>query len=438
MTVQLNAADEHLRRGRRRHRGRRPRRRADEGAGQAHRTGPRCVGGLGGFAGLFRLDLRSTRSRCWPPPPTASAPSSRSRRRSTGTTRSASTWSRWSSTTSSWSAPSRCSCTDYIATGKVVPEKIAAIVAGIAEGCVQAGCALVGGETAEHPGLMGPDEYDVVRHRRRAWSNADAVLGPERVRAGDVLIALGSSGLHSNGYSLVRHVLLEHGGARAWTRRRRARRTHARRGAARRRPGSTPRTASPWPPSAGAHAFAHITGGGLRRQPGAGAAGRPRGGRRPRHAGRRSRSSTSSPRTGQVAARADGADVQPRRRHGRRRAGRARATEALQLLRSARSHGVGAGSGVLRRRRRQEPAAGRGISRWALLRGRWRLVNRLAKSGQQSGGLERHKLTGCVAGRLPAVAVQSSSSSSTLVVDDGMCRRSPGERRVLAAAHRSQ
>jgi phosphoribosylformylglycinamidine cyclo-ligase len=95
---------------------------------------------------------------------------------------------------------------DYIATGQIVPEKIAAIVAGIAEGCVQAGCALVGGETAEHPGVMDPDEYDVSA-TGVGVVNADAVLGPERVRPGDVLIALGSSGLHSNGFSLVRHVL---------------------------------------------------------------------------------------------------------------------------------------------------------------------------------------------------------------------------------------
>jgi phosphoribosylformylglycinamidine cyclo-ligase len=100
---------------------------------------------------------------------------------------------------------------DYIATGKVVPEKIAAIVSGIAEGCVQAGCALVGGETAEHPGVMQPDDYD-VSGTGVGVVNADAVLGAERVQPGDVLIALGSSGLHSNGYSLVRHVLLERGG----------------------------------------------------------------------------------------------------------------------------------------------------------------------------------------------------------------------------------
>ncbi|NYI05189.1 phosphoribosylformylglycinamidine cyclo-ligase [Allostreptomyces psammosilenae] len=101
--------------------------------------------------------------------------------------------------------------TDYIATGKVVPERIAAIVKGIAEGCVLAGCALVGGETAEHPGLMRPDEYDVAG-AGTGVVEADALLGADRVREGDVIIAMASSGLHSNGYSLVRHVLLERAG----------------------------------------------------------------------------------------------------------------------------------------------------------------------------------------------------------------------------------
>jgi phosphoribosylformylglycinamidine cyclo-ligase len=97
--------------------------------------------------------------------------------------------------------------TDYIATGKVVPERIAAIVSGIATGCEQAGCALLGGETAEHPGLMAPDEYDVAG-AGTAVVEADSLLGPERVRAGDTVIAMASSGLHSNGYSLARKVLL--------------------------------------------------------------------------------------------------------------------------------------------------------------------------------------------------------------------------------------
>ncbi|WP_456844227.1 phosphoribosylformylglycinamidine cyclo-ligase [Cellulomonas sp. P5_C6] len=96
--------------------------------------------------------------------------------------------------------------TDYIACGRVVPERIAGIVRGIAAACSVAGTALVGGETAEHPGLLGPDEYDVAG-AATGVVEADQLLGPERVRAGDVLLALGSSGLHSNGYSLVRKVV---------------------------------------------------------------------------------------------------------------------------------------------------------------------------------------------------------------------------------------
>lgn len=101
--------------------------------------------------------------------------------------------------------------TDYIATGRVDPEKIAAIVKGIAEGCVLAGCALIGGETAEHPGLLGPDDYDVAG-ATTGVVEADKLLGPGRVRPGDVVIAMEASGLHSNGYSLVRHVLLQQAG----------------------------------------------------------------------------------------------------------------------------------------------------------------------------------------------------------------------------------
>ena len=99
---------------------------------------------------------------------------------------------------------------DYIATGRVVPEKIATIVSGIAAGCVQAGCALIGGETAEHPGVMRADEYD-VSGTGIGLLNADGVLGADRVKPGDALIALEASGLHSNGYSLVRHVLANTG-----------------------------------------------------------------------------------------------------------------------------------------------------------------------------------------------------------------------------------
>ncbi len=101
--------------------------------------------------------------------------------------------------------------TDYIACGRVEPERIAAIVKGIADGCVQAGCALIGGETAEHPGLLDPDEYDVAG-AATGVVEADRLLGPGLVRPGDVVVAMAASGLHSNGYSLVRHVLLDTAG----------------------------------------------------------------------------------------------------------------------------------------------------------------------------------------------------------------------------------
>jgi len=96
---------------------------------------------------------------------------------------------------------------DYIACGEVVPERVAEIAAGIADGCRTAGCALLGGETAEHPGMMAPHEYD-ISGTGVGVVEADAILGAPRVDVGDVVIALGSSGMHSNGYSLVRHVLL--------------------------------------------------------------------------------------------------------------------------------------------------------------------------------------------------------------------------------------
>ncbi len=100
--------------------------------------------------------------------------------------------------------------TDYIACGRVVPERIAAIVAGIAQGCSATGTALVGGETAEHPGLLGPDDYDVAGAAVGAVE-ADKLLGAHLVQDGDVVLALESSGLHSNGFSLVRHILQRRG-----------------------------------------------------------------------------------------------------------------------------------------------------------------------------------------------------------------------------------
>ena len=100
--------------------------------------------------------------------------------------------------------------TDYIACGKLVPERIADIVRGIAEACREADVALVGGETAEHPGLLGEDEYDVAGAATGVVDAAD-MLGAQKVQTGDVLIGLPASGLHSNGYSLVRRIIEDAG-----------------------------------------------------------------------------------------------------------------------------------------------------------------------------------------------------------------------------------
>lgn len=171
------------------------------------RTGrPEVLGGLGGFAGLFKLDLAR-----YPDPVLATSTDG------VGTKLViAQALDRHDTVGIDLVAmviddlvvvgAEPLFMTDYIATGKVVPEKIAAIVAGIAEGCVQAGCALVGGETAEHPGVMAPDDYD-ISGAGTGVVNADQQLGPELVQDGDVLIAMGSSGVHSNGFSLVRRVI---------------------------------------------------------------------------------------------------------------------------------------------------------------------------------------------------------------------------------------
>jgi phosphoribosylformylglycinamidine cyclo-ligase len=221
---------------------------------------PEVLGGLGGFAGLFQLDL--TR---YPQPVLASSTDG------VGTKLAiAQTLDRHNTIGVDLVAmvvddlvvvgAEPLFLSDYIATGKVVPERIAAIVAGIAEGCVQAGCALVGGETAEHPGVMAPDEYDVSA-TGVGVVNADAVLGPDRVRAGDVLIGLASSGLHSNGYSLVRAIVdkagldlhgtpAQLGGRSLGDELLEPTRIYAQDCLALAR-------------AAGAHAFAHVTGGGL-------------------------------------------------------------------------------------------------------------------------------------------------------------------------------
>ena len=96
--------------------------------------------------------------------------------------------------------------TDYMVFGVLRPERAAAILSGVAEGCVQAGCALIGGETAEHPGHFGPDDFDLAGAATGVVEQ-DALLGPHRVIPGDVVLAMASSGLHSNGFSLVRQIL---------------------------------------------------------------------------------------------------------------------------------------------------------------------------------------------------------------------------------------
>ena len=96
--------------------------------------------------------------------------------------------------------------TDYIAVGKVIPEQIAKIIEGIARGCVKANTALIGGETAEHPGLLDEDEFDIAG-AATGVVEADKQLGSHLVQAGDVIIAMPSSGFHANGYSLIRHII---------------------------------------------------------------------------------------------------------------------------------------------------------------------------------------------------------------------------------------
>ena len=106
---------------------------------------------------------------------------------------------------------------DYIAIGKNEPEKVASIVSGVAEGCVQAGCALIGGETAEHPGLMKPEDYDLAGFAV-GIVDKEKMLDPSQVKAGDVILSLPSTGIHSNGFSLVRKVFnIEHAKLDEWS-----------------------------------------------------------------------------------------------------------------------------------------------------------------------------------------------------------------------------
>ena len=251
-----------VRRRRRRHRGRRPRRRADEGQG-ARATRPEVVGGLGGFAGLF-----APRRRTYRRPLLASSTDG------VGTKLAIAQAMDLHDTIGidlvAMVVDDLVVCgaeplfmPDYIACGKVVPERIAAIVAGIAEGCRLAGCAARRRRDRRAPRPACGPTSTTSRAPASASSRRTTVLGPERVRAGDVVLAMASSGLHSNGYSLVRHVLLATARLRA---RRRARR--ARRPAQLGEELLTPTRIYALDCLAlvaetEVHAFAHITGGGL-------------------------------------------------------------------------------------------------------------------------------------------------------------------------------
>jgi phosphoribosylformylglycinamidine cyclo-ligase len=175
---------------------------------KVHRTWrPEVVGDIGGFAGLFRLDIKKYRQ-----PLLASSTDG------VGTKLVIAQQMDVHDTVGvdlvAMVVDDIVACgaeplflLDYIACGEVVPDKVAAIAAGIADGCRTAGCSLLGGETAEHPGVLRAHEYDLSA-TGVGVVEADALLGPGRVDVGDVVIAMGASGLHSNGFSLVRHVLL--------------------------------------------------------------------------------------------------------------------------------------------------------------------------------------------------------------------------------------
>jgi phosphoribosylformylglycinamidine cyclo-ligase len=179
--------------------------------GKVHRTWrPEVVSDIGGFAGLFRLDMRKYRN------PVLAASTD-----GVGTKLTIAQQMDIHDTVGidlvAMVVDDLVTCgaeplflQDYIACGEVVPEKVAEIGAGISDGCRYAGCSLLGGETAEHPGVLRPDEYDMSATGVGVVEESE-ILSRERVEIGDTVIAMASSGLHSNGYSLVRHVLLGSG-----------------------------------------------------------------------------------------------------------------------------------------------------------------------------------------------------------------------------------
>ena len=193
----------------------------------SHTSSARCgrevLGGLGGFGALVRAARRAlSRSRCWSPAPTASAPSCGSRSKPAATTRSASTSSPCAPTTSSCKAPSRSSFSTTTPPAHLDVEVATSVIKGIVEGCVQAGAALVGGETAEMPGMYHGDDYDLAGFCVGIVEK-DRIIDGSRTRAGDAIIGLPSSGPHSNGYSLIRKLIAVAGAGRRHAARRRAR-----------------------------------------------------------------------------------------------------------------------------------------------------------------------------------------------------------------------
>ena len=167
---------------------------------------PEVIGGLGGFAGLFRLDLER-----WRQPVIAASTDGAGTK--TAIAQALGRHDTIGQDLVAMVVDDLVVCgaepllvQDYVAVGHLDPATVASIVAGIADGCALAGATLLGGETAEHPGLMAAGEYDVAA-TAVGVVEADAMLGPDRVRAGDTVVALAASGLHCNGYSLVRHIL---------------------------------------------------------------------------------------------------------------------------------------------------------------------------------------------------------------------------------------
>ncbi len=167
---------------------------------------PEVIGGLGGFAGLFRLDLGR-----WKQPVIAASTDGAGTK--TAIAQALGRHDTIGLDLVAMVVDDLVVCgaepllvQDYVAVGHLEPEVVAEIVCGIAEGCRLAGATLLGGETAEHPGMMKAGDYDVAA-TAVGVVEADEILGPDRVRAGDAVIAMASSGLHCNGYSLVRHLL---------------------------------------------------------------------------------------------------------------------------------------------------------------------------------------------------------------------------------------